>query len=113
MNKEIKEKWLDALRSGEYEKGKYALRRADKYCCLGVLCDLYIKEHDGARWATGVGLGNDVYYLQGFSNMLPHAVVNWAGLDSSAPVVKDRPLSMENDSSDTFDSVIKMIEEGL
>lgn len=41
MDKDIKEKWLVALRSGEYEQGNCALRtNANKYCCLGVLCDI-------------------------------------------------------------------------
>lgn len=41
MNAEIKQKWIEALRSGKYEQGKYVLRSADnKYCCLGVLCDI-------------------------------------------------------------------------
>ena len=30
-------KWLEALRSGEYEQGKGFLKTEDGYCCLGVL----------------------------------------------------------------------------
>lgn len=43
MNPEIKTKWVEALRSGKYKQGKKSLRsrEGDKYCCLGVLCDLY------------------------------------------------------------------------
>ena len=48
MKQEIKEKWVSALRSGEYKQGKEGLRIYNEFCCLGVLCDLYIKE-------TGVG----------------------------------------------------------
>lgn len=41
MNQEIKEKWVDALRSGNYKQGKSKLRNADNtFCCLGVLCDV-------------------------------------------------------------------------
>lgn len=40
MNKKIKKLWLKALRSGEYKQGKLALRIKNKYCCLGVLCDI-------------------------------------------------------------------------
>ncbi len=40
MKKELKKKWIDALRSGKYEQGQYCLRNIkDKYCCLGVLAD--------------------------------------------------------------------------
>lgn len=38
MNKELKAKWVAALRSGNYEQGRNTLRSADnRYCCLGVL----------------------------------------------------------------------------
>jgi hypothetical protein len=38
MDKELKEKWVAALRSGEYQQGRYYLRSEDdRYCCLGVL----------------------------------------------------------------------------
>ena len=40
MTKELKKKWLDALRSGEYTQGRGRLRYANQYCCLGVLCDV-------------------------------------------------------------------------
>lgn len=44
MDKKTKQKWLKALRSGEYKQGRHTLREdfiAEKeYCCLGVLCDL-------------------------------------------------------------------------
>lgn len=41
MNKEIKEKWLEALRSGEYKQGREHLRdESNQFCCLGVLCDI-------------------------------------------------------------------------
>lgn len=40
MNPELKAKWLEALRSGNYNQGKHHLRVGGNFCCLGVLCDL-------------------------------------------------------------------------
>jgi hypothetical protein len=41
MKQDIKEKWLTALRSGNYKQGRFVLRNPlDQYCCLGVLCDI-------------------------------------------------------------------------
>lgn len=40
MDQTVKAQWLEALRSGRYEQGKYDLRRNNEFCCLGVLCDL-------------------------------------------------------------------------
>ena len=37
MPKEIKDKWIAALRSGKYKQGKYRLENDGGYCCLGVL----------------------------------------------------------------------------
>lgn len=41
MNKEIKKKWIAALRSGKYKKTTGTLRTRDnRFCALGVLCDV-------------------------------------------------------------------------
>lgn len=37
MNAELKAKWVEALRSGEYQQGKKRLKHMGRYCCLGVL----------------------------------------------------------------------------
>lgn len=40
MNKIIKKKWLNALKSGKYKQGTGQLRNNSSYCCLGVLCEV-------------------------------------------------------------------------
>lgn len=45
LQPEIKQKWIAALRSGEYNQGQQYLKRVDankctKYCCLGVLGEI-------------------------------------------------------------------------
>jgi hypothetical protein len=40
MNPELKQKWLAALRSGEYKQARGYLKTEFGYCCLGVLCDV-------------------------------------------------------------------------
>lgn len=40
MKKDIKQKWIDALKSGRYKQGQGRLKSCnDEFCCLGVLCD--------------------------------------------------------------------------
>lgn len=46
MNPEWKAKWVAALRSGNYQQGSGDLRHDDRFCCLGVLCDLV----DPTKW---------------------------------------------------------------
>ena len=49
MNEAIKEQWIQTLRSGKYEQGRGQLRSGnDKFCNLGVLCDLV--DPDGWGW---------------------------------------------------------------
>jgi len=52
MNKSWKRKWLEALRNGKYKQGKEALRIKDKYCCLGVLCEI-AKNSKYVNWYIG------------------------------------------------------------
>lgn len=41
MDAQLKQKWLEALRSGKYEQGSGVLRtETNRFCCLGVLCDV-------------------------------------------------------------------------
>lgn len=43
MDAEVKAKWVEALRSGDYQQKQHGMfaRWGDKrYCCLGVLCTL-------------------------------------------------------------------------
>ena len=51
MNKDYRDRWVTALRSGKYKQVFHALRAATEneeegHCCLGVLCDVY----DSTRW---------------------------------------------------------------
>jgi hypothetical protein len=40
MKADLKAKWIDALRGGEYVQTKQYLRDHVGFCCLGVLCDI-------------------------------------------------------------------------
>lgn len=49
MKSSIKKKWLSALESGLYDQikgqlGAYVDGGKDKYCCLGVLCDVLLDD---------------------------------------------------------------------
>lgn len=43
-NKQDIQIWIDALRLGKYKQTKGMLQGREGYCCLGVACDLFIKE---------------------------------------------------------------------
>ena len=77
MNPRIKQRWLDALRSGEYKQTMENLQDSNGFCCLGVLCDLHAQER-GMNWVRRT----DGYELYGETQTLPLSVQEWAGLDN-------------------------------
>lgn len=40
MDKKIKRNWVKSLLSGEYQQGRQEFLSNNKYCCLGVLCEI-------------------------------------------------------------------------
>lgn len=34
-------KWVEALESGDFEQGQLALKKDNKYCCLGVAAEIF------------------------------------------------------------------------
>ena len=55
MKTELVKKWTTALESGEYEQGIGKLRSPDdKYCCLGVLCDI-MEQNGVCAWQNKDG----------------------------------------------------------
>jgi hypothetical protein len=108
MNAEIKQKWLAALRSGQYEQGRCALRTDEggqrRYCCLGVLCDLI----DPTKWLIGAP-GSPVAYQHDTSTGLPSPeVAELAGLSSA----QLRELAHMNDAARAnFRQIANWIEE--
>jgi hypothetical protein len=110
MKPDIKEKWITALESGEYRKGKGHLRSGDSFCCLGVLCDLYHKETNNGEWKRIDPSGN-VYYFLNNGMYLPDVVCDWAGVIWTAGHVDT--LANINDTTIGFDEVIKRIKDTL
>ncbi len=118
MNKEIKAKWVAALRSGEYKQGLGQLRsKENNFCCLGVLCNLHAQAHpEIAAQQTDPGM-----YL-GAKSFPDHKVINWAGLGSINPdvIYKKKPtnLSALNDGIRigeplSFKQIASIIEKQL
>ena len=138
MKTEIKQKWVDALRSGHYEKGRWFLTRLngarETFCCLGVLCDLAIK--DGVELSFVYGDGQDteerwaefriyqsmwneeqgVYDEYNYTD-LPDEVLRWAGLYESPTVMYDEQCTTLTELNDLLDVpfpvIAQLIDEQL
>jgi hypothetical protein len=89
-------KWIEALRSGEYRKttGKLSKKgkKSQKFCAMGVACDLYMQANKKAGWEWDsdcfAGPGGD-YLIEA-----PPCVEYWLGIKDQEPVI------MRNDGND-------------
>lgn len=148
MNEQVKKMWVDALRSGEYKQGQNVLHAfnsvgEERFCCLGVLCDIAVKHNVVAR--SGEAKRNfppiDNLQTAGFSYGwqsamvdLPVEVIEWAGLplcreeddidyfNHGDPLVMatdewgevdEKNISTLNDSGWSFSDIARLIEEQL
>jgi hypothetical protein len=46
VDKKLKSKWVKALESGKFKRGKWQLKTQLGYCCLGVLCKITDTDFD-------------------------------------------------------------------
>ena len=103
MKKNIKNKWLAALKSGKYKQGQEELVQVNdenqkRYCCLGVLCHIWAKEKH-KKMPT---------YNEDEDPLPTNHVLIWAGLNRYDSHI----LAGVNDENDIdqFKKVIKEIE---
>lgn len=97
LRPDIKAQWLQALRSGDYEKGFNVLKAVTRdsldgsvsveYCCLGVLCDLAVKagvaewKSPAETWQvsqTCISLDENGRPSGSSASALPNRVAHWA-----------------------------------
>lgn len=86
---------VDALRSGRYVQGFGALhsvnnRGESRFCCLGVACQVAIKNGVKLYRAHGmdcVRYGDNEHEM--LHGILPESVVAWFGFDSHSPEIFD------------------------
>ena len=112
MNKEIAKKWCAALRSGEYRQGKHCLHNVveNSYCCLGVLCDLFIK--NGGQLRLGRTAEGSIQSYNGNPGLPPSSVVEWAGMTCSNGMYNspNDNLVSHNDDGMSFAEIANIIE---
>lgn len=115
MKENIKDVWLAALRSGEYKQGIGSLKEDNRYCCLGVLCDLAAKDGIG-DWCGKMFHDTDGYKYNFDDFILTDGVRIWAGMrDRSGYFPETHPyrgsLSEVNDAGVPFPQIANLIEQ--
>lgn len=105
LKPEIKAAWVEALRSGSYRQGRGQLKvpaeDGDRFCCLGVLCDLATREGlvewrwegRGVPKAVDVGFPNSI----GSQTVLPLSVAGWAFENAENPMTVDPRVEVGNE----------------
>lgn len=119
MNKDIKKEWVDVLRSGEYEQGTAYLKRDGKYCCLGVLCEIYKSKTGNGKWEETTSLSN--YKIERFVDGdnrdvsgISGTVQEWSGLnDTLGELPNGENLARLNDDGMSFKEIADVIEKQL
>ena len=123
MKKEIKTKWLEALRSGEYKQARDVMRDKDKnMCCLGVLCDI-TKNETGGEWdAFGRFIHGDTSSPE--SGVIPKSLEKVLGISQTGRLKKRYKapnllrddsihLTVLNDSGLSFKQIANIIEKNF
>jgi hypothetical protein len=105
-------RWIAALRSGVYEQGKNRLRHDNKFCCLGVACDLAQNAGIG-RWDGDTFRTDGVDDYDGNDVELPYSVMEWLGITSPEGAWQNpyfESLTRMNDNGATFAEIADVIE---
>lgn len=116
MNPVIKTKWLEALRSGEYQQGRVVLRTTPqpdaqhgRFCCLGVLCDLIGPN----KWTMNEAHNDWTHTFDdaeiGSATTLTEKMREHVGLDSK----QINELIERNDAGEPFSAIADHIEWNL
>jgi len=118
----VRDLWRDALMSGKYNQARGALRKDERFCVLGVLCEVYREETGKGVWypesggkmffaanrETGAKLAKTE--KSEHLHVLPDFVRTWAGLKTPDPFVNGSTISAHNDRGTGFKKLTKLIE---
>lgn len=126
MRERVKKLWLEALRSGKYEQGRLALRTVDnRFCCLGVLCDVYQKEMKRQKkkqlnmeLSCAAPIPTQVYMYDNEECTLPKIVMKWSGVKGHLGNVRymeenTNLADLNDDRAMTFKQIADVIEKNL
>lgn len=112
MNKEVKTKWLKALRSKKAKQIDGTLKEIDDdgnvagHCCLGVLCEIHQVSHPGFKWR---GDATPTYGAKHASDStLTKTVRSWAGLSIAAC---EKLVELNDEDKFTFRQIANYISK--
>lgn len=109
VNKKLMRKWIDMLRSRRYKQGQGCLRQkgptsrsVDRYCCLGVACDMI----DPKKWEFSETISRNQYYYDEDNELASMEVRSKLGITENEQV----ELSTMNDGGKKFYEIADYLE---
>jgi hypothetical protein len=103
MTPEFKQKWIEALRSGQYTQATQRLKNEDGgFCCLGVACHLI----DPAKWSPNKDVGG-LDWGDCKSQLADQNLADKLGLPTSLV----QRLAIKNDEGTTFAEIADYLEQ--
>lgn len=105
MHQEIKEEWIEALRSGKYKQATGKLRVDDSYCCLGLLCEI-----QGAEWRPLDRAPRRVIFALAIDGRTDYPATEYR---ADLSMIQMRDLAEMNDRGKTFAEIADHIEKNL
>lgn len=114
MQAELKQQWLEALRSGKYEQGQSNLcsisyRGGFEHCCLGVLAEVYGRKRSDL-------INHDHLDRIGLSRLLGEWGDHDLGFNANNPETHhtvQRKLAAMNDGGKSFAEIADWIEANI
>lgn len=94
MDKQRAYKWIQALRSGDYQQTSHYLNRDGKFCCWGVACELAVQDGEYIEKRPALDAYGDIIEYDNERGCPPDQVNRWLGLDllSDAAEVYDEQI---------------------
>jgi hypothetical protein len=109
VNKELKAKWVAALRSDKYKQGRRSLHNTSgEFCCLGVLCEV----SKLGKWVPNISKSSLNYWFvtetETHQATLPTVLITNVGRAYVALLMK-----MNDINEDSFTKIADWIEKRL
>ena len=107
---EIMTEWTRRLESGDYLQGRGKLQEQDRYCCLGVLCEIAVEQ---GVIRQPMMVGGVVTYDNYNTAHLPYSVAYWSGITPEGRLSRKvdgwEDLTQLNDNGYTFKQIAEVI----
>ena len=112
MDRVVKTRWVERLRSGQDLQGRGALWESGRLCCLGVLCETVRAEMHlrvNSVYNTDGELTRE-YGSEEQTMVLPIEVANYVGINREQ---QNRLIGMNDEEEVGFEEIADWVEENL